>query len=187
MNLLQEIEQQEIRKLTAKRPVPDFAPGDTVRVGVRIVEGEKSRVQVFEGVCIARKNGGLNSSFTVRRRAFDEGVERVFPLYGPVIDHIEVVRKGRVRRAKLYYQRGRTGKAARIRELQSGRRLTEAGVAAAPAAAAEPAVAAGDGEPAAAAEAAPAATPETAAPTESAPTAAAPATDQPEAEAQRSE
>lgn len=116
MNLLQKVEAQHAGELAEGRTIPDFAPGDTLRVGVRVVEGEKRRVQVFEGVCIARKGGGVNASFTVRKISFGEGVERVFPLHAPAIDHIEVVRRGRVRRAKLYYLRGRTGKAARIRE-----------------------------------------------------------------------
>jgi large subunit ribosomal protein L19 len=98
------------------RPIPEFRPGDTLRVGVKVVEGDRSRVQNFEGVCIARSNKGVGSSFTVRKISFGEGVERVFPLYSPAIDSIEVVRRGAVRRAKLYYLRGRTGKSARIAE-----------------------------------------------------------------------
>ena len=116
MNMLQTIEQEHAATLKSGREIPEFAPGDTIRVGVRVVEGEKTRVQAFEGVCIARKGAGLNESFTVRKISFGEGVERVFPLLAPVIDYIQVVRRGRVRRAKLYYLRGRTGKAARIRE-----------------------------------------------------------------------
>ena len=122
MNLLEEIETKEVESLMEGREIPEFAPGDTLKVGVRVVEGEKTRVQVFEGVCIGRKGGGLNASFTVRKISGGEGVERVFPLYAPVIDSITVVRRGRVRRAKLYYLRGRTGKAARIREKVSARR-----------------------------------------------------------------
>ena len=122
MNLLEQIEAREVESLMEGREIPDFSPGDTLRVGVRVVEGEKTRVQVFEGVCIGRKGGGLNASFTVRKISGGEGVERVFPLYAPVIDSITVVRRGRVRRAKLYYLRGRTGKAARIREKVTARR-----------------------------------------------------------------
>ena len=114
MNLIQQIEAEEIAK--AAKEVPDFRPGDTVRVGVKVIEGERSRVQAFEGVCIARSNKGIGSNFTVRKMSFGEGVERVFPLYSPNIDSITVVRKGVVRRAKLYYLRGRTGKRARIAE-----------------------------------------------------------------------
>jgi large subunit ribosomal protein L19 len=116
MNLLQQIESEQVEKLAANRPVPKFEPGDTVRVMVRVVEGERERVQAFEGVCIARKNGGINSNFTLRKISYGEGVERIFPLYSPRITAIEVVRRGVVRRAKLYYLRGRTGKRARIAE-----------------------------------------------------------------------
>ncbi|GGB94273.1 50S ribosomal protein L19 [Novosphingobium endophyticum] len=114
MNLIQQIEAEEIAK--AGKEIPAFRPGDTVRVGVKVVEGTRSRVQNFEGVCIARSNRGINSNFTVRKISFGEGVERVFPLYSPNIDSITVVRRGIVRRAKLYYLRGRTGKRARIAE-----------------------------------------------------------------------
>ena len=114
MNLIQQIEAEEIAK--AAKDIPEFRPGDTVRVGVKVVEGERSRVQAFEGVCIARSNKGIGSNFTVRKMSFGEGVERVFPLYSPTLDSITVVRKGVVRRAKLYYLRGRTGKRARIAE-----------------------------------------------------------------------
>ncbi|MCB2058288.1 MAG: 50S ribosomal protein L19 [Novosphingobium sp.] len=114
MNLIQQIEAEEIAK--AGKTIPEFRPGDTVRVGVRVVEGERTRVQAFEGVCIARANKGISSNFTVRKMSFGEGVERVFPIYSPNIDSITVVRKGVVRRAKLYYLRGRTGKRARIAE-----------------------------------------------------------------------
>ena len=116
MNLLQQIEREQVEKLAANRPVPKFEPGDTVRVMVRVIEGERERVQAFEGVCIARKNAGINSNFTLRKISYGEGVERVFPLYSPRITAIEVVRRGVVRRAKLYYLRGRTGKRARIVE-----------------------------------------------------------------------
>jgi len=114
VNLIQQIEAEEIAK--AAKDVPDFRPGDTLRVGVRVVEGNRERVQNFEGVCIARSNRGMGSNFTVRKISFGEGVERVFPLYSPTIESITVVRKGVVRRAKLYYLRGRTGKRARIAE-----------------------------------------------------------------------
>jgi large subunit ribosomal protein L19 len=116
MNIIQSYEAEEIARLTAIRAVPVFAPGDTVRVSVKVVEGERTRVQAYEGVCIARSNKGLNSNFTVRKISYGEGVERVFPLYSPTISEIEVVRRGDVRRAKLYYLRGRRGKSARIAE-----------------------------------------------------------------------
>ncbi|HTW27598.1 MAG TPA: 50S ribosomal protein L19 [Acetobacteraceae bacterium] len=116
MNLIQQYEAGEIARLTAARAVPQFAPGDTVRVMVRVVEGERTRTQAYEGVCIARSNKGLNSNFTVRKISYGEGVERVFPLYAPTIAEIQVVRRGDVRRAKLYYLRGRRGKSARIAE-----------------------------------------------------------------------
>ena len=122
MNLIQTLEAEQVAELTAVRPIPEFRPGDTLRVGVKVVEGERSRVQNFEGVCIARSNKGVGSSFTVRKISFGEGVERVFPLYSPAIDSIEVVRRGAVRRAKLYYLRGRTGKSARIAERRDPRR-----------------------------------------------------------------
>ncbi len=121
MNLIQTIEAEQIAKLTQERAVPDFRPGDTLRVGVKVIEGERTRVQQFEGVCIARSNRGMGSNFTVRKISFGEGVERVFPLYSPIIDSIEVVRKGAVRRAKLYYLRGRSGKSARIAERRDRR------------------------------------------------------------------
>ena len=114
MNLIQQIEAEEIAK--AAKDIPEFRPGDTVRVGVKVVEGTRTRVQAYEGVCIARSNRGMGSNFTVRKMSFGEGVERVFPLYSPNIDSITVVRRGIVRRAKLYYLRGRTGKRARIAE-----------------------------------------------------------------------
>ena len=125
MNLLEQFEADQLARLTAARTTPDFAPGDTVRVMVKVVEGERTRVQNFEGVCIARSNKGMGSNFTVRKMSFGEGVERVFPLYSPNIDSITVVRKGAVRRAKLYYLRGRTGKSARIAERRDYR--SEAG------------------------------------------------------------
>lgn len=123
MNLIQQIEAEEIAK--AAKDIPEFRPGDTVRVGVKVIEGERSRVQAFEGVCIARANKGIGSNFTVRKMSFGEGVERVFPLYSPNIDSITVVRKGVVRRAKLYYLRGRTGKRARIAERRDVRNDAE--------------------------------------------------------------
>jgi large subunit ribosomal protein L19 len=116
MNVMEQIEKEQIAKLTAERAVPEFAPGDTLRVNIKVIEGNRERVQAYEGVCIARKNAGLSSSFTVRKISFGEGVERVFPLFSPRIASIEVVRRGDVRRAKLYYLRGRTGKKARITE-----------------------------------------------------------------------
>ena len=122
MNLLQTLEREAIEALTADKKVPEFRPGDTLRVGVKVIEGDRTRVQAFEGVCIARSNKGVGSSFTVRKISFGEGVERVFPLYSPIIDKIEVIRRGDVRRAKLYYLRGRTGKAARIAERRDVRR-----------------------------------------------------------------
>ncbi|MBV8972344.1 MAG: 50S ribosomal protein L19 [Sphingomonadaceae bacterium] len=121
MNLIQTLEAEQIAKYTAAKPVPDFRAGDTLRVGVRVVEGDRTRVQAYEGVCIARSNKALGSSFTVRKISFGEGVERVFPLYSPNIDSIEVVRRGVVRRAKLYYLRGRSGKSARIVEKRDPR------------------------------------------------------------------
>ena len=116
MNIIQRYEAEQVEKLLAARPVPPFVPGDTVRVAVKVVEGERTRTQAFEGVCIARSNKGLNSNFTVRKISYGEGVERVFPLYAPTIAEIAVVRRGDVRRAKLYYLRGRRGKSARIAE-----------------------------------------------------------------------
>ncbi len=116
MSLLSEIEAEQVAKLTAERPVPEFAPGDTVRVHYKVVEGTRERIQVYEGVVIARSSRGLNSAFTVRKISYGEGVERVFPLYSPRIERIEVVRRGAVRRAKLYYLRSRRGKRARIAE-----------------------------------------------------------------------
>ena len=121
MNIIQQIEAEQIAKLTEKRAIPEFRAGDTLRVGVRVVEGERTRVQAYEGVCNARSNKGMGSSFTVRKISFGEGVERVFPLYSPNIESIDVVRKGAVRRAKLYYLRGRTGKSARIAERRDTR------------------------------------------------------------------
>src|SRR5438270_12706181 len=125
MNVIQQLEQEQLKKLSAGKDIPDFGPGDTVIVNVKVVEGERSRVQAYEGVCIGRSGGGLNESFTVRKISYGEGVERVFPLYSPMIDSIKLVRKGKVRRAKLYYLRGRRGKAARIGEKQDHRGAEE--------------------------------------------------------------
>jgi large subunit ribosomal protein L19 len=116
MNLLQQFDAEQKAKLVATRPIPEFAPGDTLRVMVKVVEGERTRTQAFEGVVIARSNRGLHSNFTVRKLSYGEGVERVFPLHSPAIAELVVVRRGKVRRAKLYYLRGRTGKSARIAE-----------------------------------------------------------------------
>jgi len=120
MNTIEKLEQLQVEQLVADRKIPDFGPGDTLRVNVKVVEGSRERIQAFEGVCIARKNRGLQSSFTVRKISYNEGVERVFPLYSPRIDSIELVRRGDVRRAKLYYLRGRRGKSARISEKTTG-------------------------------------------------------------------
>ena len=122
MNLLQKFEDSQLQARKAEYDAPEFAPGDTVRVNVKVVEGTRERVQAFEGVCIAIKRAGINSSFTVRKISYGEGVERVFPLHSPRIDSIEVLRRGRVRRAKLYYLRGLRGKRARIAEKQEHRR-----------------------------------------------------------------
>ena len=116
MNIVEKISKDQIDKVVESRPVPEFGPGDTLKVHVKVIEGTRERVQIFEGVCIARKAGSINSNFTVRKISYGEGVERVFPLYSPRIDQIEVVRRGRVRRAKLYYLRGRRGKSDRIAE-----------------------------------------------------------------------
>lgn len=121
MNLIEEIEREEIARVTEGKEIPPFQAGDTVRVNVKVTEGSRERVQAFEGVCIARRNRGLNSSFTIRKISYNEGVERVFPLYSPIIDSIVVVRRGVVRRAKLYYLRGRRGKSARIAERRTER------------------------------------------------------------------
>jgi large subunit ribosomal protein L19 len=121
MNLIQELEKEQVVKLSAGKEIPEFGPGDTVLVNYKVVEGERSRIQAYEGVCIGRSGAGLNENFTVRKISYGEGVERVFPLYSPMIDSIKVVRRGKVRRAKLYYLRGRRGKAARITEKQDHR------------------------------------------------------------------
>lgn len=119
MNIIEQLEKEEMARLS--KPVPEFAPGDTLKVGVKVKEGDRERVQAYEGVCIGRAGSGLNESFTVRKISFGEGVERVFPIYSPAVASIEVVRRGKVRRAKLYYLRDRRGKAARIAEKASGK------------------------------------------------------------------
>jgi len=131
MNLIQTLENEQLAKLSANKSIPDFEPGDTVLVNVKVVEGERTRVQAYEGVCIARSGRGLNENFTVRKISYGEGVERVFPLHGPVIESIKVVRRGKVRRAKLYYLRERRGKKARISEVQSHHGEADAAKAAA--------------------------------------------------------
>ncbi len=121
MNIIQELDKEQLEKLSAGKTIPDFGPGDTVIVNVKVVEGERSRVQAYEGVCIGRNGGGIHESFTVRKISYGEGVERVFPIYSPMIDSIKLVRRGKVRRAKLYYLRGLRGKSARIVEKQDNR------------------------------------------------------------------
>ena len=123
MNIIQQLEQEQIARLA--KQVPDFQPGDTVQVNVKVVEGDRARVQAYEGVCIARSGGGLNESFTVRKISYGEGVERVFPVHSPMIDSIKVVRRGKVRRAKLYYLRDRRGKSARIAERSDRARVAQ--------------------------------------------------------------
>jgi large subunit ribosomal protein L19 len=137
MTIIQELEKEQMAAIAGGKAVPDFAPGDTVKVNVKVTEGTRTRIQAYEGVCIARAGGGLNENFTVRKISYGEGVERVFPVYSPSIESIEVVRRGKVRRAKLYYLRGRRGKAARIAEKQEYRaRTAEIEAALEPAAAA---------------------------------------------------
>lgn len=121
MNIIEQLDREQAEALAAARPVPEFAPGDTVRVNVKVKEGSRERVQAYEGVCIGRSGGGLQESFTVRKISYGEGVERVFPIHSPLIESIQVVRRGKVRRAKLYYLRGRRGKSARIAERQDHR------------------------------------------------------------------
>jgi large subunit ribosomal protein L19 len=116
MNLIQQLEKEQVEKLTTGKEIPDFQPGDTVLVNVKVVEGERTRIQAYEGVCIGRSGAGLHENFTVRKISYGEGVERVFPVYSPMLDSIKIVRRGKVRRAKLYYLRGLRGKAARITE-----------------------------------------------------------------------
>lgn len=126
MNLIEQINAEEIARVTENKTIPEFQPGDTLRVNVRVSEGGRERVQAFEGVCIARRSRGVNSSFTVRKISYGEGVERIFPLYSPTIESIDVVRRGIVRRAKLYYLRGRRGKSARIAERRMERSKKDA-------------------------------------------------------------
>jgi large subunit ribosomal protein L19 len=146
MNIIQQLDAEQAARIEAKRKLPEFQPGDTVRVNVRVTEGTRTRVQAYEGVCIARNGAGLNENFTVRKLSYGEGVERVFPIYSPIVEGVDVVRRGRVRRAKLYYLRGLTGKSARIAERKDPRKakvavpvtgkaekVSEANVAAAPA------------------------------------------------------
>ena len=132
MNIIQQLDKEQVAKLSAGKEIPDFGPGDTVLVNVKVVEGDKSRIQAYEGVCIGRSGAGLNENFTVRKISYGEGVERVFPLYAPMIDSIKVVRRGKVRRAKLYYLRGLRGKKARISEAAGAAGPEAAEVAAAP-------------------------------------------------------
>jgi large subunit ribosomal protein L19 len=152
MDIIAQLEAEQAAALAEKRPVPEFRPGDTLRVNVRIVEGSRTRVQAYEGVCIARSGSGLNESFTVRKISYGEGVERVFPVYAPIVEGIDVVRRGKVRRAKLYYLRSRRGKSARIPERQDfksgpkGKAAKKAAAAAAAAAAAGPLFTAPKGE-----------------------------------------
>ena len=138
MNIIEQLEKEQAAALSKKRKVPDFGPGDTLRVNVKVVEGERTRVQAYEGVCIGRSGAGLNENFTVRKISYGEGVERVFPLYSPMVESIKVVRRGKVRRAKLYYLRGLRGKAARIVERQD-RQTDEGAETASKAAAPKPA------------------------------------------------
>ena len=126
MDIIQQIDKEQLDKLSAGKTIPDFGPGDTVIVNVKVVEGERSRVQAYEGVCIGRHGGGIHESFTVRKISYGEGVERVFPIYSPMIDSIKLVRRGKVRRAKLYYLRGLRGKSARIVEKQDQRQTAAA-------------------------------------------------------------
>jgi len=137
MNIIQQIQAEEADRITAERALPDFEPGDTLQVNVKVVEGQRERLQAFEGVCISRSGGGLNESFTVRKISYGEGVERVFPVFSPMIASVKVLRRGKVRRAKLYYLRGRRGKSARIAERQDMRRAKSAAGAALTEAAAE--------------------------------------------------
>jgi large subunit ribosomal protein L19 len=124
MNIIQELEKEQADAVLGQRAVPDFAPGDTLKVNVKVTEGTRTRVQAYEGVCIGRAGSGINENFTVRKISYGEGVERVFPIFSPAIDSIEVVRRGKVKRAKLYYLRGRRGKSARISEKQDRRART---------------------------------------------------------------
>lgn len=132
MNIVEQLNQEQIEKLSADHEIPEFGPGDTLRIDVKVVEGSRERIQAFEGVCIARNNDGISSSFTIRKISYGEGVERVFPLYSPRIAGMTVVRRGRVRRAKLYYLRSRRGRAARIAEKVTIRAKADSKAAAAP-------------------------------------------------------
>jgi len=136
MNIIEQLNAEEMAKIEAQRKLPEFSPGDTIRVNVRVTEGNRTRTQAYEGVCIARSGGGLNENFTVRKISYGEGVERVFPVYSPMLEGVDVVRRGKVRRAKLYYLRGRRGKSARIVEATNtrARRLNDAAKAEAAAA-----------------------------------------------------
>ncbi|OYR20707.1 50S ribosomal protein L19 [Brucella thiophenivorans] len=125
MNIIRQLEAEQAAKIEEKRKLPDFQPGDSVRVQVRVTEGTRTRLQAYEGVCIARSGAGINESFTVRKISYGEGVERVFPVYSPIVEGVELVRRGKVRRAKLYYLRGLTGKAARIAEKKDNRTKAE--------------------------------------------------------------
>lgn len=138
MNIIQQLEKEQAESLLEKRAVPEFAPGDTLRVNVKVVEGQRERIQAYEGVCIGRGGIGINESFTVRKISYGEGVERVFPVFSPMIDSIDVIRRGDVRRAKLYYLRGRRGKSARIAEKQDHTRTPKGKAAAASASKAKP-------------------------------------------------
>jgi large subunit ribosomal protein L19 len=124
MNLIQQLDNEQVAKLSAGKAMPDFAPGDTLIVNVKVIEGERTRIQAYEGVCIGRHGAGLNQNFTVRKISYGEGVERVFPLYSPMVESVKLVRRGKVRRAKLYYLRGLRGKSARIVERQDNRTET---------------------------------------------------------------
>jgi large subunit ribosomal protein L19 len=126
MNLIQQLDNEQVAKLSAGKAMPDFAPGDTLIVNVKVIEGERTRIQAYEGVCIGRHGAGLNQNFTVRKISYGEGVERVFPLYSPMVESVKLVRRGKVRRAKLYYLRGLRGKSARIVERQDNRETAEA-------------------------------------------------------------
>ena len=150
MTIIQELEKEQIAAIVGNKSIPDFAPGDTVKVNVKVTEGTRTRIQAYEGVCIGRAGGGINENFTVRKISYGEGVERVFPVYSPSIDSIEVVRRGKVRRAKLYYLRGRRGKSARIAEKQDFKARTaeiEAALAAPPPEAKAPPQGGGEPQP----------------------------------------
>lgn len=132
MNIIEQLEAEQCAKIEAKRQLPDFRPGDTLRVSIRVTEGTRTRIQAYEGVCIARSGSGLHENFVVRKISYGEGVERVFPVYSPLVENVEIMRRGRVRRAKLYYLRGLTGKAARIAEKKDHRNKQSKQAAAAP-------------------------------------------------------